>query len=92
MTACLPNRPGRAVVDRLIDAVRNAKSCLAAAEATDIGSPARSRAIAQLRAAVAVPRAVVDTILERGQAVPREAIVDLRACELAIPKLSSGSL
>lgn len=46
----------------------------------------------KLRAAVIPPRKIVDEILEKGQALPRDVIVTLRMCELAIPKLEAGAV
>ncbi len=94
MTACSspPNRPPREILDRLIDDVAWAKTCLLVAAATAPKSPDRAREMERLRAAVVGPRSVVDEILSRGQAVPRAVIIELRTCELAVPKLEAGAV
>lgn len=94
MPACSnpPNRPPRDVVDRLIDAVAWAKTCMLIAAAAAPGSPERTHEMTLLRQAVLEPRREVDEILGRGQAVPREVLVTLRACELAIPQLEAGAV
>lgn len=91
MPACSspPNRPPRDVIDRLIDEVAWAKTCLVVAAGAPAGSPVRERELAQLRVAVVAPRRAVDVILEKGQALPREVLVELRTCELAIDKLAA---
>ena len=86
------NRPPRDVVDRLIDEVAWAKTCMLITAATKPGSPERTREMAQLRQAVVKPRHAVDKILGQGQAVPREVLITLRTCELAIPKLEAGAV
>ena len=94
MPACSdpPNRPSRDVIDRLIDAVAWAKTCMLITAATRPGSPERAHELAKLRQAVIDPRRDVDAILDRGQAVPREVLITLRTCELAIPKLEAGAI
>lgn len=94
MPACPdpPNRPPRALVDRLIDEVAWAKTCLLIAAATAPGTPDRARELEKLRQAVVEPRRAVDEILKKGQAVPRAVIVELRVCELALPKLEAGAV
>jgi hypothetical protein len=89
MPACSspPNRPPREVIDRLIDTVAWAKTCMLIAAATAPKSPDREREMEKLREAVVEPRRVVDDVFNRGQSLPRDLIVELRTCELAIPKL-----
>jgi len=91
-SAVPPNRPSREVIDRLIDAVAWAKTCMLIAAATAPGSPERESEMERLRQAVVDPRRVVDEILGRGQVIHRELLVQLRACELAIPKLEAGAV
>ena len=94
MPACAspPNRPPREVLDRLIDAVAWAKTCLLVTAATAPGSPARAHELEKLRQAVVEPRRVVDEILGNAQALPRAVLVELRTCELALPKLEAGAV
>lgn len=94
MTACSdpPNRPPREILDRLIDAVAWAKTCMLITAATIPGSTERDRELEQLRQAVLEPRRAVDEILGRGQTVPHAVFVDLRTCELAIPALEAGAV
>jgi len=94
MPACSnpPNRPPPEVVDRLIDAVAWAKTCLLITAATPPGSSERAQELDKLRQAVVDPRRSIDEILTRGQAVPREVLIALRTCELAIPKLEAGAV
>ena len=94
MTACSdpPNRPLREVIDRLIDGVAWAKTCMLITAATKPGSPERERELEKLRKAVVAPRQVVDEVFSKGQSLPRELIVELRTCELAIPKLEAGAV
>lgn len=94
MPACSspPNRPPPEVIDRLIDTVAWAKTCMLITAATVPGSPDRDHELAKLRQAVVEPRRAVDEILGRGQAVPRAVLVELRTCELAIPKLEAGAV
>lgn len=94
MPACSapPNRPPREVLDRLIDEVAWAKTCMLIAAATQPGSPDRTAELDKLRAAVVPARKIVDEILGKGQAVPRDLLIELRTCELAIPKLEAGAV
>ena len=94
MTACSdpPNRPTSDVIDRLVDQVAWAKTCLLTTAATAPGTAEREWELAKLRAAVAPPRETVDAIFTRGQAVPRTVLIELRTCELAIPKLEQGAV
>ena len=94
MPACAdpPNRPSRDVLDRLIDEVAWAKTCMLIAAATPPSSTERDCEMAKLRQAVDEPRRAVDEILGRGQAVPRAVLIELRTCELAIPKLEAGAV
>ena len=94
MTACSnpPNRPPREVIDRLIDDVAWAKTCMIIAAATAPKSPDREREMEKLRQAVIEPRRVVDEVFSQGQSLPRAVIVELRTCELAIPKLEEGAV
>jgi hypothetical protein len=94
MTACSdpPNRPPRELIDRLIDQVAWAKTCLLVAAATTPGSADRVRELDALRRAVVDPRRSVDEVFGQGQSLPRDVIVELRVCELAIPKLEAGAV
>ena len=94
MTACEspPNHPAREVIDRLIDDVAWAKTCMIIAAATPPKSPERERELEKLRKAVVEPRRVVDEVFSQGQVLPRELIIDLRTCELAIPALEEGAV
>ena len=92
MPACSPNRPSREILDRLIDAVAWAKTCLILTAATKPGSPERARELAKLREAIVEPRRGVDEAFAQGQSLPRELIIDLRACELSVPKLEQGAV
>ena len=94
MPACSspPNRPPREVIDRLIDHLAWAKTCMLVAAATTPKSPEREREMEKLRNAVIEPRRVVDEVFNSGQSLPRELIVELRTCELAIPKLEAGAV
>lgn len=83
-----PNRPPQAVADRLIDTARGARRCLDTVRAASVGSLDRMSALSHLRSSVEVLRGAVDRILARGQAIPREVIVELRSCELALPHLN----
>ena len=93
-TACAdsPNRPPREVVDRLIDDVAWAKTCMLIAAATAPKSPEREREMEKLRKAVIEPRRVVNEVFIQEQYLPRALIVELRTCELAIPKLEAGAI
>lgn len=94
MPACSspPNRPPPEVLDRLIDEVAWAKTCMLIAAATKPGSPERDREMEKLRAAVISSRKNVDEILGRGFAVPQNLLVEMRTCELAIPQLEAGAI
>lgn len=92
MPACSPNRPSREVIDRLIDTVAWAKTCMLVAAATAPKSNERECALEKLRAAVVEPRRVIDEVFSQGQSLPRELIVTLRSCELAIPQLEAGAV
>ena len=94
MPACSdpPNRPPPDIVDRLIDEVAWTKTCMLITAATAPGSTERDREMAKLRSAISGPREAVDQILGRGQAVPDAVLVELRICELAIPKLEKGAV
>jgi len=94
MPACSspPNRPPPEILDRLIDEVAWAKTCMLIAAATPPRSPERAAQMETLRAAVVVSRRIVDEILGKTQAVPRDLLIELRTCELAIPQLEAGSV
>ena len=94
MPACSspPNRPPREVIDRLIDDVAWAKTCMLIAAATAPKSADRDREMEKLRKAVVEPRRVIDEVFSRGQSLPRDLIVELRTCELAILKLEAGAV
>jgi len=87
-----PNRPPPELIDRLIDQVAWAKTCLLITADTPPKSPERDTELAKLRAAVVDPRQLVDEILAKVLAVPRDLLVELRVCELAIPKLEAGAV
>ena len=94
MPACSdpPNRPAREVIDRLIDDVAWAKTCMLIAAATPPKSPEREREMEKLRKAVIEPRRVIDEVFSKGQSLPCELLLELRSCELAIPKLEAGAV
>lgn len=94
MPACSdpPNRPPADLIDRLIDEVAWAKTCLLITAATPPGSSERAAELEKLRAAVVKPRQVIDEVLGKAQALPREVLIELRTCELAIPKLEAGAI
>lgn len=94
MPACSspPNRPPREILDRLIDDVAWAKTCMLIAAATAPKSPARTHEMEKLREAVIEPRRVIDEVFSKGQSIPREPLIELRSCELAIPKLEVGAV
>lgn len=92
MPACSPNRPSREILDRLIDAVAWAKTCMIVTAATKPDSPERAQELDKLRAAIVEPRCVVDDVFAQGQSLPRELIIELRTCELAIPQLEQGAV
>jgi len=94
MPACCdpPNRPPPEVIDRLIDEVAWAKTCMLIAAATPPRSTERAAEMQKLRAAVAAARQAVTEILGRAQVLPREVLIALRTCELAISKLEAGAV
>ena len=92
MPACSPNRPSREVLDRLIDTVAWAKTCMLIAAAAKPGSPERVQELDKLRTAIVEPRRVVDEVFEQGQSLPRDLIIELRTCELAIPQLEQSAV
>jgi hypothetical protein len=94
MPACAspPNRPPPEVLDRLIDSVAWAKTCLLMTAATPPGSPERIRELDKLREAVVEPRREIDEILGNAQVLPRDVLIALRTCELALPKLEAGAV
>ena len=94
MPACStpPNRAPRDVIDRLIDTVAWAKTCMLICAATEPGSAARAAELAKLREAVVEPRRVVDEVLGSGKVLPDAVLVELRTCEMAIPKLEAGAI
>jgi hypothetical protein len=94
MAACsdLSNRPSPDVIDRLIDTVALASTCLTVAVATRPHSPERERGLTKLREAITVPRQIVDDILAKGQNVPSLPYKELRRCELTLPKLEAGAV
>lgn len=94
MTACSspPNRPPREVIDRLIDGVAWAKTCMIITAATAPSSPARDRELDKLRKAIVEPRQIVDEVFGKGQSLPRELLIELRTCEMALPQLEKGAV
>lgn len=94
MPACSdpPNRPPRELIDRLIDEVAWAKTCLLICAATRPGSPERTDELKKLREAVVEPRRAIDEVFGKGQSLPRAVLIELRTCELAIPKLEAGAV
>jgi len=94
MTTCTdsPSRPSRETLNSLIDLVAWAKTCMIITAATLPNSPARSRTLGELREAVIEPRRIIDEILGRALELPRAILVELRVCELAIPKLEAGAV
>jgi len=60
--------------------------------ATKPGSPERTEELDKLRTAVIEPRRVVDEVFAQGQSLPRDLIIELRTCELAIPQLERGAI
>lgn len=94
MPACSspPNRPPHAVIDRLIDTVAWAKTCMLIAAATAPKSTERECEMVKLREAIVEPRRVIDEVFSQGQSLPRDLIIELRTCELAIPQLEAGAV
>jgi hypothetical protein len=88
----IPNRPPPEALSRLIDLVAWAKTCLYITAMTAPSSPERVRELEKLREAVMEPRRLTDEILGSSQALPQVILVDLRVCELAIPKLAAGAV
>ncbi len=82
----------REVIDRLINDVAWAKTCLLIAAATAPKSPERESEMEKLRKAIVEPRRVVDEVFGRGQTLPRVVLITLRACELAIPQLEANAV
>ena len=87
-----PSRPPRETLDRLIDLVAWAKTCMLITAATPPGSPERACELQKLREAVIEPRCLIDKVLSNSQALPQALLVDLRTSELAIPKLEAGAV
>jgi hypothetical protein len=94
MPACSnpPNRPPDDVINRLIDEVAWAKTCLLITASTAPGSSDRDRELGALKRAVIAPRRAIDEILANDQVLPHEVLVTLRMCEMAIPKLEAGAI
>ena len=94
MTACVepPSRPPREVTDRLIDTVAWAKTCMLITAATAPKSPARESEMEKLRKAVVEARNLVEEIFAQGKSLPQSLLIELRTCELAIPKLEAGAV
>jgi len=94
MPACAnpPNRPPHEILDRLIDEVAWAKTCMYISASTKPGSSERTEELTKLRQAVVEPRRVVDEVLSKGQVLPDAVLVDLRVCEIAIPKLEAAAI
>jgi hypothetical protein len=80
------------VIDRLIDSIAWAKTCMLLAAATAPKTPAREHELEKLRKAVIEPRRDVDAVFNQGKSLPRELLIELRTCELAIPKLETGAV
>jgi hypothetical protein len=91
MTA-FPNFPPREVIDRLIDTVTWAKTCLLICAATRPDSPERVDELKKLRDAVVEPRSLVSKAFSAGQSLPSAILITLRTCELAIPRLEAGAV
>lgn len=94
MPACEspPNRPPHDVIERLIDQVAWAKMCMLITAATPPGSPERAEELEKLRQAIVEPQRTVNEVLGRGQVLPDAIRVELRVCEIAIPKLEAGAV
>jgi hypothetical protein len=80
------------VLDRLIDVVAWAKTCMFITAATAPKSPERAQELDKLRQAVESSRRAVDEVLGKGHVLPDAVLVELRVCELAIPKLEAGAI
>lgn len=87
-----PDSPPREVIDRLIDLIAEAKTCMLIAAATAPSSPERSPCMEELRRAVLEPRCLIDEILGKSQKLPQALLVTLRTCELSIPRLEAGAV
>lgn len=93
MTAPDPqNLPFRETLHRLIDLVAWAKTCMLITAATAPDSPERLCKLQELRSALVEPRRLINEILGNTQEVPQVILVDLRVCELALPKLEAGAI
>jgi len=86
------NQPTRETLNRLIDLVAWAKTCLLITAATSPGSPERICELQELQKAIVEPRHLTDKILSSSQKLPQALLVNLRACELAIPQLATGAV
>src|SRR5262245_28129341 len=86
------SRPPRETLDRLIDLVAWAKTCLLITAATPPGSSERTCELKKLQEAIIEPRRLIDKILRDSQILPEALLVDLRTSELAIPKLEAGAI
>lgn len=87
-----PSRPPREMINRLIDLVAWAKTCMLITAATAPGSPERASELKKLRQAIIEPRRLIDKILSSSEALSQALLVDLRTSELAIPKLEAGAV
>lgn len=87
-----PSRPPHETLDRLIDLVAWARTCLLITAATPPGSPGRLCKLEELRKALVEPRHLTDEILGSSRELPQALLVSLRVCELAIPKLEAGAV
>lgn len=86
------NHPPPETFNHLINLVAWAKTCMLLAAATPPSSPERTRGLEELRRAVNEPRHLTDEILHSSQTLPQALLVDLRTCELAIPRLEAGAV
>ena len=91
-SASSSNRPPPEVIASLIDKVAWAKTCVMIAAGTSPDSVERAGEMVGLREAVVAARGFVAEILSGGQEVPWNLLVELRVCELAIPKLEAGAV
>ncbi len=94
MTACSnpPKRLPDDQLEHLIDGVAWAKTCMIIAAATSPNSDERRAELEKLRQAIVEPRRLVDDAMSKHYDMPYEVMVELRACELAIPKLEAGAV
>jgi hypothetical protein len=94
MPACSapPNRAPSDVIDRLIDAIAWAKTCMLITAATAPKSPERAEELSKLRESAEHARRAVNEVLAQGQILPDAVLVELRVCEIAIPKLEAGAI